>query len=129
MKGLNNKVLDFYPDQNAIPLGDVVLANETVLKECKAQDKPVEDHTIHLVVHGTLHLLGYDHMMNGEAKSMEKLECEILDVLGYPDPYADKKPAKKAVKKAVKKPAKKTAKKTAKKSTQKPTKKLTGRRS
>jgi len=104
MKGLTAKVLDFYPDQDALPLGDIVIAQETVAKECKQQGKTMEDHTIHLVVHGTLHLLGYDHMKGGEAKAMEKLECEVLDALGYADPYADKKPAPKAKKAAKPKP-------------------------
>ncbi|MEZ0262714.1 MAG: rRNA maturation RNase YbeY [Alphaproteobacteria bacterium] len=79
--------LAYHPSPTPVPLGDVVLAWETVKKECKAQKKDLENHTIHLVVHGTLHLLGYDHMKNKEAKSMESLECDILKSLGYPDPY------------------------------------------
>ena len=87
MVGLKARDLDSFPDQDALPLGDVVLAHSTIKKECKEQDKTLENHVIHLVVHGTLHLLGYDHMKPAEAKKMEKLECDILQSLGYPDPY------------------------------------------
>jgi probable rRNA maturation factor len=87
--------LDMFPRQQAIPLGDIVLAFQTIRAECLAQDKSLENHVIHLVVHGTLHLLGYDHMRAGEAKAMEKLECDILAILGYPDPYDAKSPIKK----------------------------------
>jgi len=73
--------------ETVLPLGDVVLAFETIKRECKEQEKTLENHTIHLVVHGVLHLLGYDHMKAKDAKAMEKLECDILDSLGYPDPY------------------------------------------
>lgn len=72
-----------------IPLGDVVLAFETVKRECKGQDKNIENHTLHLVVHGVLHLLGYDHMNSKDATAMENLERNILDAMGYTDPYAD----------------------------------------
>lgn len=116
MKGLTDKVLDFYPDQDAVPLGDIVIAQETVAKECRQQGKALEDHTIHLVVHGTLHLLGYDHMKGAEAKTMEKLECEVLDALGYADPYADqKRPVKPKAKAKAKTPARPKARAAAKK--------------
>jgi len=69
-------------------LGDVVLARETVLREAAAQSKSVADHTTHLLVHGLLHLLGYDHQESGEAEEMEALETEILASLGLADPYA-----------------------------------------
>ncbi len=75
-----------------IPLGDVVLAWQTLGRECKEQGKSLENHTVHLIVHGTLHLLGYDHMTAKEAKAMEKLECDILGSMGYPDPYHDSQP-------------------------------------
>jgi probable rRNA maturation factor len=87
--------LDMFPPGNVIPLGDIVLAFQTIRAECLAQDKSMENHVIHLIVHGTLHLLGYDHMRAGEAKTMEKLECDILSVLGYPDPYNAKSHIKK----------------------------------
>ncbi|MDE2336587.1 MAG: rRNA maturation RNase YbeY, partial [Alphaproteobacteria bacterium] len=63
--------------------------------ECHEQDKSLENHVIHLIVHGTLHLLGYDHMRIREAEAMEKLECDILASLGYPDPYHEKSRLKK----------------------------------
>ena len=79
--------LDMFPTRNSIPLGDIVLAFQTIRAECLKQDKSLENHVIHLIVHGTLHLLGYDHMRARDAKTMEKLECDILESLGYPDPY------------------------------------------
>jgi probable rRNA maturation factor len=68
-------------------LGDVVLAFETVAGEAEAQGKPLGDHLAHLVVHGVLHLLGYDHEVPAEAERMEALETAILAGLGIPDPY------------------------------------------
>jgi probable rRNA maturation factor len=68
-------------------LGDVVLACETVAREAAEQQKPFADHLRHLVVHGVLHLLGYDHSEEREARRMEALETAILRQLGVPDPY------------------------------------------
>jgi probable rRNA maturation factor len=68
-------------------LGDIVLAFETVLHEAEGQEKPLADHLSHLVVHGVLHLLGYDHVTEPEAVAMETLETSILARLGVPDPY------------------------------------------
>ena len=71
-------------------IGDVVLAYETVLRESAAETKPIADHLAHLVVHGTLHLLGEDHETGeAEAEAMERLEIEALASLGIPDPYGD----------------------------------------
>ncbi len=70
-------------------LGDVVLACETVAREAIEQQKPFADHLRHLVVHGVLHLLGYDHVEEGEARRMEALETAILRQLGVPDPYGE----------------------------------------
>lgn len=81
--------------EGTLPLGDIALALQIIKKECKEQRKTLENHAIHLVVHGVLHLLGYDHMRLKDAKTMESLECDILGALGYPDPYhepAAKKP-------------------------------------
>lgn len=89
MEGLRKKDLDIFPVRTAIPLGDVVLASGTVKREARTEKKDLENHAIHLVVHGVLHLLGYDHMKAKDAKIMEKLECDILKDLGYPDPYHD----------------------------------------
>jgi probable rRNA maturation factor len=68
-------------------LGDVVLACETILQEARRQGKQPRHHLSHLVVHGVLHLLGYDHESAGEAKIMEGLERRILARLGVADPY------------------------------------------
>ena len=69
-------------------LGDVVLALETVQAEAAEAGIPAADHIAHLVVHGVLHLLGYDHETDGEAAGMERAEVDVLGVLGVPDPYA-----------------------------------------
>jgi len=69
-------------------LGDVILAYETVAAEAEAEAKPIADHMTHLVVHGVLHLIGYDHMTDGDAERMERLESAILASLGIADPYA-----------------------------------------
>lgn len=77
-----------YPSGERAFLGDVVLARETVWREAKAQKKTPADHVVHLVVHGTLHLLGYDHeTSNGDADRMEALERRVLKGLGIADPY------------------------------------------
>jgi probable rRNA maturation factor len=70
-------------------LGDVALALGTCSAEARAQGKPLADHLQHLVAHGVLHLVGYDHQDEGEAEAMEALERKILATLGVPDPYAD----------------------------------------
>jgi probable rRNA maturation factor len=68
-------------------LGDVVLAYETVAREATAQGKTLPAHLSHLVAHGVLHLLGFDHESDGEARRMEGLERRILARLGMRDPY------------------------------------------
>jgi probable rRNA maturation factor len=67
--------------------GDVALALGVTRREAKAAGKTVSDHAAHLVVHGVLHLAGYDHVRARDAKVMEKLEIEILDRLGIANPY------------------------------------------
>lgn len=69
-------------------LGDVALALETCVREADLQGKPLAHHLQHLVAHGVLHLVGYDHETDDEAAEMEALEAEILAGLGVPDPYA-----------------------------------------
>jgi probable rRNA maturation factor len=68
-------------------LGDVVLAFETVAREALEQDKALADHLAHLVVHGVLHLLGFDHQAAADARRMEALEIAVLARLGVADPY------------------------------------------
>jgi probable rRNA maturation factor len=69
-------------------LGDIVLALETVVKEATEQGIPLEHHFQHLVVHGLLHLIGFDHVEDAEAIAMEQLEARLLAELGVPAPYA-----------------------------------------
>jgi probable rRNA maturation factor len=80
------------PDGPPALLGDVVLAFETVAAEAEDQGKPLGYHFTHLVIHGILHLLGYDHLDEAEAQTMEQLEIRVLGALGVPDPYAEESP-------------------------------------
>ena len=80
---------DAAPGRGPVLLGDVVLAFETVACESAEQNKPLADHLRHLVVHGVLHLLGFDHETDAEAAVMESREKQILAGLGVPDPYRD----------------------------------------
>jgi probable rRNA maturation factor len=68
-------------------LGDVVLAFDTTRDEARVAGLPLADHTAHLVIHGVLHLFGYDHQAEAEARRMEHLETKILAALGIADPY------------------------------------------
>ncbi|MEO0917816.1 MAG: rRNA maturation RNase YbeY [Pseudomonadota bacterium] len=68
-------------------LGDIAIAYETCQREATEAGKPFADHTLHLLVHGTLHLLGFDHVRDRDAALMEGLETEILGKLGLSDPY------------------------------------------
>jgi len=68
-------------------LGDIALAWETCAREAADQGKPMAQHVTHLIVHGVLHLVGYDHMRDADATLKERLEVEILGKLGLPDPY------------------------------------------
>jgi probable rRNA maturation factor len=70
-------------------LGDVVLAWQTIEAEAREAGKPLADHVSHLVIHGVLHLLGYDHQDDDEADEMEALETTLLAALGIADPYAE----------------------------------------
>lgn len=76
------------PEAAPALLGDIVIALETCAGEAEAQAIPLADHLRHMVVHGVLHLLGYDHQNEEEAEQMEGLERDILAGLGVPDPYA-----------------------------------------
>lgn len=75
------------PDGESGPLGDIVVCAAVVSREAAEQRKPVAEHWAHMLVHGTLHLLGYDHEQDGEAREMEALEVQILGAYGIPDPY------------------------------------------
>ena len=70
-------------------LGDITLARETLEREAQELGKSFEDHFIHLVAHGFLHILGYDHLEEADALVMERLETQILSSLGIADPYED----------------------------------------
>ena len=76
------------PDPADPELGDIALAYETCAAEAAAAGKSLADHATHLIVHGTLHLLGYDHERDADATLMERLEVEILGKLGLADPYS-----------------------------------------
>lgn len=76
-------------DDGEILLGDIILANETCLREAHEKQVSVSDHATHLVVHGTLHLLGYDHQNEADALTMEALETRALESLGIANPYPD----------------------------------------
>ncbi len=80
---------DPIPDEGPFPLGDIILAYQTIDTEAREQGKFFKDHYIHLVVHGTLHLLGYDHINEDEANIMETLEIRILEKLNIQNPYMD----------------------------------------
>jgi len=75
------------PPDGPILLGDVIIARQTTEREASEEGKTLPHHLAHLVVHGVLHLLGYDHMEDDEAEEMESLERSILAGLGVPDPY------------------------------------------
>ena len=68
---------------------DIVLCTDVLQREADEQKKTVEEHAAHLVVHGVLHAQGFDHESDEEAEEMEQLERDIMEALGYPDPYAE----------------------------------------
>ncbi|PTO72083.1 rRNA maturation RNase YbeY [Vibrio splendidus] len=68
-------------------LGDLIICRQVVEKEAEEQNKPLLAHWAHMVVHGSLHLLGYDHIEDDEAEEMESLETEIMQTMGFEDPY------------------------------------------
>jgi probable rRNA maturation factor len=68
---------------------DIVLCTDVLQREANEQKKTVEEHAAHLVVHGVLHAQGFDHETDEEAEEMEQLERDIMEALGYPDPYAE----------------------------------------
>jgi len=90
-KDAPTNVLSFPADQLGEPgfLGDVVLAHETICEEAREQHLVLQDHAAHLVVHGVLHLVGFDHGDDAEAEQMEDVERRALASLGVADPYAE----------------------------------------
>ena len=80
------------PDEVELPLlGDLVICRQVVEREAQEQEKPLMAHWAHMVVHGSLHLLGYDHIEDNEAEEMESLETQIMTGLGFADPYLSEK--------------------------------------
>lgn len=75
-------------EADAVTQADIVLCTDVLQREAGEQGKPLETHTAHLVVHGVLHAQGYDHESEEDATEMETLEIEILESLGYANPYA-----------------------------------------
>ena len=80
--------IDGLPADAAQQMGDIVICASVVRDEALRQGKPLADHWAHMLVHGALHLLGYDHGEDAEAEQMEQLEREILGAAGIADPYA-----------------------------------------
>ena len=77
-----------YPRKRLNPYsGDIIICAQVVEREAKEQQKPLKAHWAHMVVHGTLHLLGYDHQTDEEADKMESLEVQLLNQMAFPDPY------------------------------------------
>lgn len=72
-----------------LELGDIAISYDTCAKEARAAGKSMTDHVTHLIIHGTLHLLGYDHERDADATLMEGIEVEILGKLGLDDPYRE----------------------------------------
>lgn len=70
-------------------LGDLIICRQVVEREAEEQGKPLLAHWAHMVVHGSLHLLGYDHIEDEEAEEMEALEIEFMAALGFDNPYQD----------------------------------------
>lgn len=80
------------PEGIELPLlGDLIICRQVVEREAVEQQKPLDSHWAHLAIHGTLHLLGYDHLTDEEAEEMESLETEIMQSLGFEDPYISEK--------------------------------------
>ncbi|MCB1757554.1 MAG: rRNA maturation RNase YbeY, partial [Gammaproteobacteria bacterium] len=83
-----------YPPEISLPyLGDILICAAVVNTEAVEQGKPAEAHWAHMVIHGVLHLRGYDHIEEEDAERMERLETELLGELGFSDPYLDQSPS------------------------------------
>ena len=91
-KDCPTNVLSFENADKPIPpqpwmAGDIIVAYQTVKKEARAQGKSFRAHLAHLLIHGTLHIQGFDHLTESQAKKMESLEIKLMRQLGYDDPY------------------------------------------
>jgi probable rRNA maturation factor len=98
-KDAATNVLSFPASDTSIApgsLGDIALAYETAYKEAREGSLSLASHVSHLVVHGMLHLLGFDHIHDAEVQRMENLERKVLASLGIADPYADAEPSRAA---------------------------------
>lgn len=83
-------VLSFtYGDDRHVPdyLGDIVICAPVIKREASEQDKSIEAHWAHMIIHGILHLQGYDHLEKNEAEEMEQLETSLLNAIGFNNPY------------------------------------------
>ncbi len=76
-----------FPDGESMRLGDIILAYETIAREAQAQGKPLKHHITHLTIHGVLHLIGYDHETETDAKVMERKEIRLLAAMAIANPY------------------------------------------
>ena len=81
--------IEDWPEDTPVPLGDLVICAPVVEREAAEQGKDLAHHWGHMLVHGTLHLLGYDHETDAQAQKMESIEAKILDSGGVPNPYED----------------------------------------
>ena len=89
-KGPANVLSFSYEDNNRIAgglLGDIIICAPVIRREALEQKKSLASHWAHMVIHGALHLLGYDHIKTKDAREMERLEIRLLESLGYTDPY------------------------------------------
>lgn len=81
---------EFLPaDVEFSEMGDLIICAQIVEQEAAEQNKSLKAHWCHMIVHGTLHLLGYDHIKDADAEQMESLEIKILQKMGFPNPYID----------------------------------------
>jgi probable rRNA maturation factor len=78
-------------DAQPKPLGDIVICGPIVVREASERDRQLEAHWAHILVHGCLHLVGYDHEVESDAQSMERREHQLLQALGFADPYRDER--------------------------------------
>ena len=76
-----------FPNDSDDYLGDIAISVDTIKREAEEQDKPYEHHMLHMIIHGFLHLLGFDHIEDDEAEEMESFEIAVLQEIGIKNPY------------------------------------------